>query len=50
MAVSFKPPKLPDQLLPSARTADLPEDGEILDSDDDDDLLSVKKALASSKR
>jgi hypothetical protein len=25
------------QLLPSARTADLPEDGETLDSDDDDD-------------
>jgi hypothetical protein len=27
------------QLLPSARTADLPEDGETLNSDDDDDGL-----------
>ena len=35
--------------LPSARTADLSEDGEILDSDDDD-LPSVKQILASSKR
>ena len=34
---------------PSARTVDLLEDGEILDSDDDD-LPSVKQILASSKR
>jgi hypothetical protein len=45
MAVGFKRP----QLLPSTRTADLSEDGETLDSDDDD-LPSVKQILASSKR
>jgi hypothetical protein len=39
------------QLLPSARTADLSKDREIFDSDDDDDdLPSVKRILASSKR
>jgi hypothetical protein len=43
------------QLLPSARMADLLEDGETLDSDDvddddDDDLPFVKQILASSKR
>jgi hypothetical protein len=37
------------QLLPSARTADLPEDGQTLNSDDDG-LPSVKQILASSKR
>jgi hypothetical protein len=37
------------ETLPSARTVDLSEDGEILDSDDDD-LPSVKQILASSKR
>lgn len=33
-----------------ARTADLSEDGEISDSDDDNDLPSVKKILAHAKR
>jgi hypothetical protein len=37
------------ETLPSARTADLSEDGEILDSNDDG-LPSVKQTLASSKR
>jgi hypothetical protein len=38
------------QLLPSARMVDLLVDGEILDSDnDDDDLPSVKQILASFK-
>jgi hypothetical protein len=46
----FQAPPAADQLLPSARTADLSEDGETLDSDDDDDLPSVKHILASSKR
>jgi hypothetical protein len=45
----FQAPQAVGQLLPSARTADLPEDGETLDSDDDG-LPSVKQILASSKR
>ena len=45
----FQAPPAVGQLLPSARTADLPEDGETLDSDDDG-LPSVKQILASSKR
>jgi hypothetical protein len=47
----FQAPPAVGQLLPPARTADLSEDGETLDSDDDDDdLPSVKQILASSKR
>jgi hypothetical protein len=47
----FQVPPAAGQLLPSARTADLSEDGEIFNSDDDDDdLPSVKQILASSKR
>jgi len=48
----FQAPPAVGELLPSARTADLSEDGEALDSDDDDDddLPSVKQILASSKR
>jgi hypothetical protein len=49
MIVGFKRPPAVGQLLPSARTADLSEDGETLDSDDDS-LPSVKQILASSKR
>jgi hypothetical protein len=45
----FQAPPAVGQLLPSARTADLPEDGEPLDSDDDG-LPSVKQILAFSKR
>jgi hypothetical protein len=45
----FHAPPPVGQLLPSARTADLSEDGETLDSDDDD-LPSVKQILASSTR
>jgi hypothetical protein len=45
----FQAPPVVGQLLPSARTADLSEDGETLDSDDDG-LPSVKQILASSKR
>jgi hypothetical protein len=45
----FQAPPAVSQLLPSARTADLSEDGETLDSDDDG-LPSVKQILASSKR
>jgi len=45
----FQAPPAVGQLLPSARTADLSEDGETLDSDDDG-LPSVKQILASSKR
>jgi hypothetical protein len=49
--VAFRPPPAVGESLPSARTADLSEDGEALDSDDDDDdLRSVKQILASSKR
>jgi hypothetical protein len=47
----FQAPPAVGELLPSARTADLSEDREALDSnDDDDDLPSVKQILASSKR
>jgi hypothetical protein len=48
----FQAPSAVSESLPSARTADLSEDGEVLDSndDDDDDLRSVKQILASSKR
>jgi len=46
----FQAPPAVGQLLPSARTADLSEDGETLDSDVNDDLPSVKQILASSKR
>ena len=52
----FQAPPAVGELLPSARTANLSEDGEALDSDDDDDddddddLPSVKQILASSKR
>jgi uncharacterized protein involved in exopolysaccharide biosynthesis len=48
----FQAPSAVSESLPSARTADLSEDGEALDSDDDDDddLRSVKQILASSKR
>jgi hypothetical protein len=47
----FQAPPVIGELLPSARTADLSEDGEALNSDDDDDdLPSVKQILASSKR
>jgi hypothetical protein len=46
----FQVPPAAGQLLPSARTADPSEDGEIFDSDDDDDRPSVKQILASSKR
>ena len=45
----FQAPPAVGQLPPSARTADLSEDGETLDSDDDG-LPSVKQILASSKR
>jgi len=41
------PPAL-GHVLPSARTADLPEDGEIFDSDDDD-LPSLRQISASSR-
>jgi hypothetical protein len=52
ITVAFRPPPAVGESLPSARTADLSEDGEALDSDDDDDddLRSVKQILASSKR
>jgi hypothetical protein len=50
----FQAPPTVGQLLPSARTANLSEDGETLnsddDADDDDDLPSVKQILASLKR
>jgi hypothetical protein len=48
----FQAPLAVGELLPSARTANLSEDREALDSDDDDDddLPSVKQILASSKR
>jgi hypothetical protein len=48
----FQAPPAVGELLSSARTADLSEDEEALDSndDDDDDLYSVKQILASSKR
>ena len=47
----FQVPSVVGELLPSARTADLSEDGEALNSDNDDnDLPSVKRILASSKR
>jgi hypothetical protein len=49
----FQAPPAVGQSPPSARTADLSEDGETLDSDDDDDdddLPSVKQILASLKR
>ena len=49
MAVCSQAPPAVGQLLLSARTADLSEDGETLDSDDDD-LPSVKQILPSSKR
>ena len=49
MAVGFKRPKPSASYSPSARTADLPEDGETLNSGDDG-LPSVKQILASSKR
>jgi len=45
----FQAPPAVNQLFPSARTADLLEDGETLDSDDDS-LPSVKQMPASSKR
>ena len=45
----FQAPPAVGQLLPSARTADLSENGETLDSDDDG-LPSLKQILASSKR
>jgi hypothetical protein len=44
----FQTPPAISQLLPSARTADVPEDGEIFDSDDD--LPSVRQILACPKR
>jgi hypothetical protein len=47
----FQVPSAGDQLLPSARTADLSKDRETFNSDDDDnDLPSVKQTLASLKR
>ena len=47
----FQLPPAVGQSLPSARRADLSEDGETLDSDDDHhDLPSVKQILASAKR
>jgi hypothetical protein len=46
----FQAPAAIGQSLQPARTADLPEDGETLDSDDDDGLPSVKQILASLKR
>jgi hypothetical protein len=51
MAVAFRrPPAVGQSLLP-AYMAQLSEDGEIFDSEnDDDDLPSVKQILASSKR
>jgi hypothetical protein len=45
----FQAPPVVGQLLPSARTADLSEDGKPLDSDNNS-LPSVKQILASSKR
>jgi hypothetical protein len=38
------------QPLPPACAAELSEDGEIFDSDNDDDLPSVRQILASPKR
>ena len=49
----FQAPPAVGQLLPSARTADLSEDRETLDSDNDDDddnLPFAKQILATSKR
>ena len=46
----FQVPPVVGQLLSSARTTDLSKDGGIFDSNDDDDLSSVKQILASSKR
>jgi hypothetical protein len=45
-------PSAVGELLSSARTADLSEDEEALDSNDDDDdnLCSIKQILASLKR
>jgi hypothetical protein len=45
----FQAPLIVGQSLPSARMADLSEDGEILDFEDDG-LPSVKQILASLKR
>ena len=42
-------PRAVGQLPPAARTAELPEDGEISDSDDDD-LPSLSQILASAKQ
>ena len=47
-AVGFKRPRAVGKLLPSARTADLSEDGEIFDSGDDD-LPSLRQISASSR-
>ena len=49
MAVGFKRPQPSASYSCPLCTADLPEDGETLDSDDDG-LPSVKQILASSKR
>jgi hypothetical protein len=46
----FQVPPAAGQLLPSARTVDLSEDGGIFDSDDDDDLSSMKQIPTSSKQ
>jgi hypothetical protein len=44
-------PRAVGRLPPAARTAELPEDGEISDSDDDDDdLPSLRQILASPKQ
>ncbi len=43
-------PRAVDPLPPGARAAEHSEDGEIFDSDDDDDLFSLRQTLASLKQ